>query len=620
MSSGYLNPMAQLALELNPTSRLPHTSKLVLVLFSTLALCTSAVSTRSSELQVLPDAVLRHILYVEPNLHIHRLGNVSDVQGSLKRTFLDDGHRRAAALLQRWMRAAGMTSWIDAVGNVRGRAASSDPTAPAMFVGSHYDSVIDGGMFDGAMGIITGISAVKALILEAAVTSGAVTVERLSTAIAELEAKTIAGEDSTLNIFSLLPPKGRAPVLRRPVEVAGFADEEGIRFQTTFLGSRALAGTLVSSGALKSKDSNGETLLDALMAVGMEGTEEAMAAAALDPGAAAGYVEVHLEQGPVLEASGRSVGVVRGIAGQSRLVVTIKGEQGHAGTVPMRLRRDPMAGAVEIMHKIESLCRKITENEGNDRLGDDSLVCTVGSLSIWPGAVNVIPGGTSFTLDVRCQSDVVRSSVLDQVRKEVAEICRKRGLGSTVELRHNVDAIPCSSELVGQLADAVEESIDQLLPRLHLPSTAEDIYSAAKAKKCAAADVGNVDASYNKDGQKQNSKESKQQKTCAAPIDFTLPTMKTSLGGEVAILASGAGHDAMAMSDITPIGMVFVRCRGGLSHSPEEWVEPEDVATGVATLVQFLYNWEMQGEYSKVNGTGTVMDVPRQSSAVSSEL
>ena len=218
--------MAQIVLELNAAiSILAHKLKIAIVLvFYILALCTSPVSSASSELQILPDAVLRHVLYVEPNLHLHRLGNVSDVQGSLKRTFLDDGHRRAAALLQRWMRAAGMTSWIDAVGNVRGRAASADPTAPAMFVGSHYDSVIDGGKFDGSMGIITGIAAVKALVLEAAVTSGAVTVERLSAAIAELEAKTLAGEDSTLNIFSLLPSKGRAPLLLRPIEVAGFAE------------------------------------------------------------------------------------------------------------------------------------------------------------------------------------------------------------------------------------------------------------------------------------------------------------------------------------------------------------------------------------------------------------
>jgi allantoate deiminase len=580
--------MEQIALEfLHARS---HKFKLVaIVIFSLLALTASPASSTSSELQVLPDAVLRHVLYIEPNLHIHRLGNVSDVQGSLKRTFLDGGHRRAASLIQRWMRAAGMTSWIDAVGNVRGRAASADPTAPAMFVGSHYDSVIDGGIFDGAMGIITGIAAVKALVLEAAVTSGAVSVDRLSTAIAELEAKGIAGEDSTLNIFSLLPPKGHAPLLRRPIEVAGFADEEGIRFQTTFLGSRALAGTLVDSGALNSKDSEGKTLLDALLEVGMEGTSEAMAAAALDPGAAAGYVEIHLEQGPVLEASGRSVGVVRGIAGQSRLLVTVKGEQGHAGTVPMRLRRDPMAGTAEVIFKLESICRKITENVSE---GDDSLVCTVGALSIWPGAVNVIPGAISFTLDVRCQSDVVREHVLDQVKEQVSEICSKRKLGSTVELRHNVQAIPCSSELVGQLADAVEESAEQLLPRLHLPSTAEDLY-ALKTKKCAAS-ASESDASTMIDSKTP-------QESCAAPIDFTLPTIKTSSGGEVPILASGAGHDAMAMSDITPIGMVFVRCRGGLSHSPEEWVEPEDVATGAAALLQFLYNWEMQS--AQVNGT-----------------
>ena len=285
----------------------------------------------------------------------------------------------------------------------------------------------------------------------------------------------------------------------------------------------------------------------------------------------------------------------------------MRGEQGHAGTVPMRLRRDPMAGAAEIINKIESICRKITENVGNVG-GDDSLVCTVGSLSIWPGAVNVIPGATTFTLDVRCQSDAIRSGVLDQVKKQVEEICSKRGLSYSVELRHNVEAIPCNGELVGQLADAVEESAEQLLPRLHLPSNAEDMYAASKARKCPAVDPNSSES---------DEEARKKQQTCGAPIDFTLPTMKTSTGGDVPVLASGAGHDAMAMAEITPIGMVFVRCRAGLSHSPEEWVEPEDVATGVATLLQFLYNWEMQSEFSKVNGTGTVMDVPQQSMTLS---
>ena len=473
--------------------------------------------------------------------------------------------------IQRWMRAAGMTAWIDAVGNVRGRAASRNPDAPAMFVGSHYDSVVDGGMYDGAMGIITGIAAIKILVLESAVSAGNISITSVIKAVQECEAKKVAGEDGTLNIMALLPPRAHLPLVKVPIEVAAFADEEGVRFQTTFLGSRTLAGTLLSSGALESRDGKGATLSDALMEVGMEGTPEALSAAALDPASIAGYVEVHLEQGPVLESSGRAVGVVRGIAGQSRLVLTLHGEQGHAGTVPMRLRRDPLAGAAEIMAKIENICReKATKETGG---GDDSLVCTVGSLFVWPGAVNVIPGAANFTLDVRCQSDTVRTTVLDAVRSHVSQVCLRRGLQCSVDLRHDVGAVPCSPTLVSRLADAVEASAERLLPRLQLNKTIEDEHEEFGVR-C--------------------SKDHSTHTSCPAPATFQLPTVKTTSGAEVVVLASGAGHDAMAMAHITPIGMLFVRCRGGISHNPAEWVDPDDVATGAAALVQFLHSWSHQ--------------------------
>ena len=473
------------------------------------------------------------------------------------------------------MRAAGMQPYIDPVGNVRGFAAAltatgTDVAAPSMFVGSHYDSVVDGGHFDGAMGIICGIAAVKALILETALTQNILSTAQLEAVVAELTARHETGStDVTLSIPDILPENAPMPLLQRPIQVVGFSDEEGVRFQSTFLGSQALAGSLVDSGALLSLDEQGFTLLDALKYAGMEGTVEALEKARLPPGVAAGYVEVHLEQGPVLETFNRAVGVVRGIAGQSRMLISVLGEQGHAGTVPMLMRHDPLAGATEMIFEVERYCKDITEKlkaEG----GDDSLVCTVGSLSVWPGAVNVIPGSANFTLDVRCQTDAVRAGVLRHVRATVRRTCTKRKLICSVELRHDVGAVPCSKDLVMQLAQAVERSERKMMPRLNLP-----VFRSTPEPECDGESGGGV---------------------CAAlpESDFVMSTVKMESGAEVPILASGAGHDGMAMSEITPIGMLFVRCRGGISHSPAEWVEPVDVASGVSALVEFLRGWEGQ--------------------------
>lgn len=474
------------------------------------------------------------------------------------------------------MRSAGMVPFIDAVGNVRGRAYSiRGASAPAMFVGSHYDSVVDGGMFDGAMGIISGIAAVKALVLEAALTAGVVTAKQLTDAVADLETRHQAGKNDTLNIHSLLKPKTPMPKLLRPIEVVGFADEEGIRFSTTFLGSRALAGTLKSSGALESKDPDGHTISDALAIAGLDGSDDALAEATLSPGEAAGYVELHLEQGPVLEATGRSVGVVRGIAGQHRFAMSVRGEQGHAGTVPMKLRKDPMAGTAEIMSQVEKLCKDVAGKQGEG--GDDSLVCTVGSVAVWPGAVNVIPGTVNFTLDVRSQSDEIRAGVLDALRKHVERICRRRELECTMEVRHQAAAVQCNPTLIDELASAVEETTELLLPRLGLTDDETNFIGpdGTEGVQCPGPEEGS--------GMLQS---------CANPEEFSLSTVRTATGAEIAALSSGAGHDAMAMVDIAPVGMLFVRCRGGVSHSPIEWVEPEDVATGTAALMQFLRTWE----------------------------
>ena len=482
------------------------------------------------------------------------------------------------------MRSAGMVPFIDAVGNVRGRAYGlGGPDTPAMFVGSHYDSVVDGGMFDGAMGIISGIAAVKALVLEAAFTSGLVTAEELTDAVTAIETKHKAGKMDTINVHALLKHKSAIPRLKRPIEVVGFADEEGIRFSTTFLGSRALAGTLISSGALESMDPEGHTISDALAIAGLDGSNDALAEATLSPGEAAGYVELHLEQGPVLEATGRSVGVVRGIAGQHRLAVSVRGEQGHAGTVPMKLRKDPMAGAAEIMSQIEKVCRDVAGKQGEG--GDDSLVCTVGHVAVWPGAVNVIARAVNFTLDVRSQSDDIRSIVLEDLQNHIDKICRRRQLDCSFEVRHKAPAVKCNPTLIDELASAVEETTGLLLPRLGL-SEDNELFGpdGTEGVQCPGPEEGT--------GLMQS---------CANPEEFSLSTVRTATGAEIAALSSGAGHDAMAMVDIAPVGMLFVRCRGGVSHSPIEWVEPEDVAIGTAALMQFLRTWEQKGLNATTN-------------------
>lgn len=451
-----------------------------------------------------------------------------------------------------------------------------------MLIGSHYDTVIDGGMFDGALGIITGIAAVKALVLEAAVKAGVITPQQLEDVVANLAPNATtaqgggpagAGNQRTLDVERLYQQylkDAPRPLLPRPVQIAAFSDEEGVRFQSTFLGSKALAGSLVSSGVLDVRDSQGISLLEALQAKGLADTAEDVQAIALEPGALAGYVEVHLEQGPVLEEAGAAMGVVTAIAGQSRILVSMKGQQGHAGTVPMRLRHDSLSGAAELIVDIERICRSASLGEKPGDLGkilkdagvklgaDPSLVCTVGAAEIWPGASNVIPGAANFTLDVRSQSDSSRATVLQAMRSTMEAICTRRGLQCTLEVRHQADAVLSNSAITEALARAVGDDFKDVV--------AAGAAGAAAPQSCPApAD--------------ENSANSEQGK-------------KAKNGKEVLRLMSGAGHDAMAMAEIAPMGMMFVRCAKGISHSPEEWVAPEDVASAAAALLHFLRSWQ----------------------------
>ncbi|KAH1041552.1 hypothetical protein GLYMA_09G050800v4 [Glycine max] len=260
------------------------------------------------------DDLFPQILRDEAVARLYELGKVSDASGYLERTFLSPASMRAINLIRKWMEDAGLRTWVDQMGNVHGRVDGANANAEALLIGSHMDTVVDAGMFDGSLGIVSAISALKAMHVN-----------------------------------------GKLQKLKRPVEVIAFSDEEGVRFQTTFLGSGAIAGILPGT-TLEISDKREVMIKDFLKENSIDITEESLLKLKYDPKSVWGYVEVHIEQGPVLEQVGFPLGVVKGIAGQTRLKVTVRGSQGHAGTVPMSMRQDPMAAAAEQIVVLESLC------------------------------------------------------------------------------------------------------------------------------------------------------------------------------------------------------------------------------------------------------------------------
>src|SRR6478609_8209748 len=283
---------------------------------------------------------------------IDALAAISEENDKLTRIYLSKELRVAADLILGWMRGAGMSARLDAIGNVCGRYEGERPGAPCLMLGSHYDTVRDAGKWDGPLGLITAISCV-----------------------------------SDLN--------RRGKRLPFAIEIVGFADEEGVRFASTLLGSRAVAGTFDES-VLNTRDRDGVSMRDALVQFGLD--PDHIGAAARARRELLAYLELHIEQGPVLETQNLAVGVVTAIAGATRLAAKLTGMAGHAGTVPMALRRDALAGAAECIGAIELFCRSDV----------DGLVGTVGYIQAAPGATNVIPGEVSFTIDMRAPTDMHR--------------------------------------------------------------------------------------------------------------------------------------------------------------------------------------------------------------------
>lgn len=391
------------------------------------------------------------------------LAAISEPGEGVTRLYLTPEHRRAAALLERWMTEAGMETRIDEAGNVVGRYHADSGGGPYLIAGSHMDSVIDGGRYDGPLGILTALDCVAVL-------------------------------DAAGRRF----PFG--------IEVVAFGDEEGTRFRTTLAGSGAVAGCF-DAQLLEATDANGVTMREAMAAFGLD--PDAVFAARHAPDDVAGYVEVHIEQGPVLEAENLPVGVVSAISGQTRAQVTLQGVANHAGTVPMALRRDPLLAASEIALAAEAIAR-----------ARENTVATVGVVRVEPGAVNVIPGTVSMTLDLRARDDGTRASAWQEFQETARRIAARRGVDIRIDLLLDLAACHCAPAFVRQFEEAVSRG-----------------------------------------------------------------------GFRPVLLPSGAGHDGMAMARLTDIGMLFVRCKGGFSHSPAESVEAGDVAAGAAILLSFLENF-----------------------------
>ncbi|MEO7760510.1 MAG: allantoate amidohydrolase [Casimicrobiaceae bacterium] len=328
------------------------------------------------------------------------LGAITEEPGRVTRTYLTPQHRQAGELILGWMREAGMTAAFDPLGNVVGRYLAEDPGAPVVMTGSHMDSVVNAGKYDGLFGILSAIACAHDL-------------------------------------------NGRGRHLPFTFEVIAFGDEEGVRFGVTLIGSKALAGNF-DPIYLDKKDANGVSLREAIVNFG--GDPAAIPSLRRDPHKVAAFVESHIEQGPVLLNEGLPVGVVTSIAGGSRVRVRVTGTAGHAGTVPMPGRRDALAAAAEMTLAIERHCQQRA----------DQLVGTVGKLAIpGGGAINVIPGEVEFTIDLRSPVDESRLAATDAIEAECRAIATRRGVELAWESFFHVRAAPCDPRLQADFAASI---------------------------------------------------------------------------------------------------------------------------------------------------------------------
>lgn len=390
---------------------------------------------------------------------LRQLASISSSPDHLTRLAFTPEMAEANALVAGWMREAGMTSRIDAAGNLIGRYEGVELGLPALVLGSHLDTVENAGRFDGMLGVVAAIWCVE-----------------------------------EFNRSSRRFPFA--------IEVAAFGDEEGVRFGTSVLGSLAFSGSIAPE-RMALRDRNGQTVSAAISSFGCD--PRLLHTAARTENEILAYVEIHIEQGPILEELDVPLACVSGIFGSSRLKISVSGIAGHAGTTPMTMRRDAMAGAAEMILATEELANV------------HNIVATVGTLSLSPSAVNVIPGQTSFTVDARALLDEERSAYLVALRNRFAQIADRRGLTLGETLLSEGASAPCADWLQQTICRAIE-----------------------------------------------------------------------GCGHRVVTIPSGAGHDGAMLANLVDFGMIFVRCRGGISHHPDEFASQDDMSAAALTLRNFV--------------------------------
>ena len=386
------------------------------------------------------------------------LAAFTEVPGELTRRYLSPAHVQSIEQVKTWMTGAGMSVCTDPLLSLFGRYEGTSPRAPAIMIGSHLDTVVDAGRYDGALGVLAAISVVEEL-------------------------------------------NRRGERLAHAIEVAGFGEEEGSRFSAHILTSSALIGA-IKPALLDLEDTDGISVREALHQAG--GDAKGYKACARRKGEIAAYLELHIEQGPVLESKGLPLGAVTAINGSVRSLARVTGFAGHAGTVPMGARRDALTAASEMIVAIERLGR-----------GQRDLVVTVGRMKVLPGAPNVIPGRVEFTIDMRSPSGAVRKRAHAALVRELKAIAKGRSVGADIDTYQENPAVVLDEGVIEVAAEAIE-----------------------------------------------------------------------ACGAEPLRLASGAGHDAGIMAKHCPSGMIFLRCKDGISHNPAESITVEDADLGVAAMLE----------------------------------
>ena len=386
--------------------------------------------------------------------------------GSVTRLVFSIKELRSRQLLIHLMRQAGLKIHIDRIGNIFGRVNGMESKGPAILAGSHLDTVLHGGKFDGTMGVIGALEAVRTL------------------------------------------KENKVP-LASPVEVVCFVGEESSRFGYSTLGSSLLAGEVHSKDLSNAVDAQGTKLADILSSMGIY--RDNLKSLKRDPSSVKAYLELHIEQGPILEAKKKPIGVVTSIAAPTRFKVIFTGQADHSGTTPMEMRKDALVAGAELITAVEKMCRRFSS------MDKGRVVGTVGAMKIEPGVINAIPGRTELAVDIRSISADAKKRVVQLVKRRINDIARQRNIAVEILPIREENPVPLDTGLIRLLIDCCE----------------------------------NREVAYE-------------------------------------VMPSGAGHDAMQVAKITRAGMLFIPSKRGISHSPLEWSDPEDICLGTQLLLDAI--------------------------------